>query len=301
MVVGTSPIEGLSVSAGKPIVLEFEHPEATKSKQEITLPRGQLFDQIFNLQKKPSRLTVRTTPSDSEISVDEKSVSEGTSISLPPGKHKVQVKRKGFADLETSVDLKGGESRVLDLRLSKYTEREKELMSPSWSLGFSPLTYSSPMLEKPDLSLYQATFDLEYFLHWILGIHFRYAFGMGYRTYSDGNLSATSHTGMIGVPIHFAWFRLFRNDSLFLEPRISLTRMKLETRSDSTLNVHSSSVGIQRKGVDLGFRTWKWPTSDSDVVSGMILRFGMDLNDSASGSFRGRKSRSGGIEWRWGF
>jgi len=82
--------------------------------------RNEASEQLAELEKRPSTLTVSSAPSGAQVSVDGQPLATGTPVSttVPPGKHTVTITGENRASYTRSVEAKYGRAVIVDAPLA---------------------------------------------------------------------------------------------------------------------------------------------------------------------------------------
>ncbi|NDG85002.1 MAG: PEGA domain-containing protein [Proteobacteria bacterium] len=128
---GSTP-NGFSALLGDAITIGLSHPEANPASTKLKVEDG-IELPVFNLIYKPATVLLDSFPTGAEVYLDGKrSGTTGDRVVFPTarGKHEIKLVKKGFVDDEFTVELRGGENKVLPTRklesISAEQIRKKE-------------------------------------------------------------------------------------------------------------------------------------------------------------------------------
>ena len=326
--VGASPVGSIDVHAGEVVTVAIEHPEAKRYERRIQLERNEVWDQTIQLDLKKAHLSFMTDPKDADIQVDQHAVDtsgKGYDLELSAGGHSIRIERSGFEALDRSVDLRGGQ--VSDLGLIKMkkaipvqipiatpsphlesesyrvpaSSQEESLSPPKWIFSLTPVDVTSSPVKSPNLPVYRLGVGVEFYPEWLIGFRVSDFVGAGSQKFNNGEIDYSANTIEVGLPIHFLWFHLFGNDSLFIEPEASTTTFQYKiTNPNSTQNTSVPSATIRSTGGDVGYRVLSVPKGDGHSVWGATIRFGMDLDQHVTGGYSAQPVKKLGIELNFG-
>jgi|GEM_PF-4375747 len=114
---GSTPNE-FSALLGDAITIGLSHPEANPASTKLKVEDG-IELPVFNLIYKPAAVLLDSFPTGAEVYLDgRRSGTTGDRVVFPTarGKHEVKLVKKGFVDDEFTVELKGGENKVMPTR-----------------------------------------------------------------------------------------------------------------------------------------------------------------------------------------
>jgi hypothetical protein len=131
---GVSPTEDITVPAGKPVHIDYLHVDAERSSDEVRLAKDESKTIEKSLPLIPAAVQVIVAPVGTTVTIDGASALSGWHT-VAPGSHSITADRSGYETESVSIELRGGERKVVKIAMTPLSEIRTHKEAYPWILG----------------------------------------------------------------------------------------------------------------------------------------------------------------------
>ncbi|NBX76679.1 MAG: PEGA domain-containing protein [Proteobacteria bacterium] len=268
-VIGRTPREEIKIRVGEPTYVEVSHPEAERMAKEISVVRGQVTEEHFEMTPKPAFFQVSSSPEGAAVVLRGQKIYRGTTptdlISCEAGEYSLEISKPGFDTKTQAITIRGGERKVLPtFSLEKEIPKDQPVPAPEISkpnqsgpanhpyqsavfgLSFIGMASTFDKLDQPG---YGGSVSLEVKLAPHVGLFAEGIYKVsGTVKYKNGEVSNSSSGYRVGLPIYG---NAEKGSVFFISPEVIglSTSLKLDKGSYGTQDISASQTGY---GVSIG-------------------------------------------------
>jgi hypothetical protein len=304
---GTTPLANLEVPANKALKVEITHAESSPLAVDLEVAKDEFNAKHFDLPLKNAQVTIRSSPAGAEVFVDAQMVGYTPfgPKTLSAGRHPLRVRKAGFHEERTDLNLRGGEKRQIDLplQLAKngnepriWSEMTQERATPkkaaddvAFLVSFWLPQYHTSVTDTPTLSHLAWGISFTFLMKSWLGMELGYLFGTSSANYVDSHVNFSSSQLRLGLPII-----LYRspNQQFYVSPEGVYAVNRYVYKYDSeALDRAAQELSQFGYGGSVGYRYWWGETP----AFGLGFRLGAHKYGNSTG-VTGATSFSAGLE-----
>jgi formylglycine-generating enzyme required for sulfatase activity len=132
---GLTPLE-LALSPGEPATVRLFKQGYAPASRSVSVKSGDREQLTVALQPILVRVDVNVVPPDASVFVDGKERGAGNRVlELTASRHAIAVRREGYVDYETEIELDSGIDQRLDVRLKSIRQAQEEAVKPLMRTG----------------------------------------------------------------------------------------------------------------------------------------------------------------------
>ncbi|NBW99162.1 PEGA domain-containing protein [bacterium] len=304
--IGRTPSDEIKVRVGEPTYVEMSHPEAERMAKEVSVVRGQVTEEHFEMTPKPAYFQVSSIPAGARVELKgNKTFSGNTPTGLIPceaGQYTLSISKEGYITREEEVFIKGGQRKsfptytlerpptdlIPEPPVQKPTE---EVSSPSshpyqgavFGLSF---IYMGSTFGKLDQPAYGGGASLEVKLANQVGLFGEYIYKVnGGVQYKNGEVSHSGSGYRIGLPIYG---KTQNETAVFISPEfMSLSSsLKMDRGSSGSESISASQSGY---GATIGVVGFSREKKSGSIIRLSVHSFG------DGGGYKGSTAFSAGL------